>query len=178
MFENLKRSLRDAMNRASSPTERRAVLATMREALIEAKVGVSAMHAGAEATRTQLAAERAEMATVQRRGRLAAEIGDTETVRVAAQFERRHAERVAVLEQKLSAQEAELALAERETAEMAAQLKAAAAGIDRGEPPSTQTGAEHEGADSGADLRRATDRLAREAEAERRLAELKRRMGK
>ena len=178
MFENLKRSLRDAMNRASSPTERRAVLATMREALIEAKVGVSVIRAGAEATRAQLASERAEMATVQRRGRLAAEIGDTETVRVAAQFERRHAERVAVLEQKLSAQEAELALAERETAEMAAQLRAAAAGVDPGEPPATQARAEHEGADSGADLRRTTDRLAREAEAERRLAELKRRMGK
>ena len=177
MFESLKQTLRDAMSRASSSEEGRAALATMREALIEARAGVSALRAGVEATRTQLAAERAELTTVQRRRRLAAEIGDAETVRVAEQFERRHSERSTVLERKLAAQEAELALAERETAEMAAQLKAVAVGIDRGDvrPP---IDVEAENDPSAADLRHATDRLAHEAEAERRLAELKRRMGK
>src|SRR5215210_307284 len=120
------------MSRASSSEDGRAALATMREALIEARAGVSALRAGVEETRAQLVVERAELTTVQRRRRLAAEIGDAETVRVAEQFERRHTERVSVLERKLSAQEAEVALAERETAEMAAQLKAAAAGVTPG----------------------------------------------
>jgi hypothetical protein len=180
VFEGLKQSLREALNRASSPTEGRAVLATMRDTLIEAKAGIAALRAGTEATRAQLAAERAELATVQRRGRLAAEVQDAETVRVAAQFERRHAERVEVLEQKLTAQEAELELAERELADMMAELRAASAGLGMSDVAAPPTGAERSTGASApdADLRRATDRMAHEAAAARQLAELKRRMGR
>ena len=185
MFEKLTQSLRDALGRASSPAEGRAVVAMMREALVEAKVGLANLRDGVEATRAQLAAERSELTTVERRGRLAAEIHDRETVRVATEYARRHAERIAVLERKLAAQEAELALAEGEVAEMTSQLKAAAAGIDPGGvsrgvggsgPP--LDGAGGETADGGEALRRTADRVAREAQAQRRLDELKRRMGK
>ena len=85
MFERLTQSLRDALGRASSPAEGRAVVAMMREALVEAKVGLANLRDGVEATRAQLAAERAELTTVERRGRLAAEIQDRETVRVATE---------------------------------------------------------------------------------------------
>ncbi|HEX6534892.1 MAG TPA: hypothetical protein VF041_09845 [Gemmatimonadaceae bacterium] len=189
MFEKLRQSLRDAMSRASSPAEGRAVLAMMREAIVEAKVGVSQIRDARELTRAQLERERTELDTVRRRGQLAATIHDEETVRVAARYEQRHAERVAVLERKLVSQGDELALAEREVEEMTAQLRAMASG---GVPPggAMPAGAPAEGADAGAGaegdaerpsddaLRREVERAARESLASRQLEELKRRMGR
>jgi hypothetical protein len=183
MFEKLRQSLRDAMNRASSPAERRAVLATMRDALVEAKVGLDAVRAAVESTRARLAAERTELETVRRRGRLAAQVPDLETVRVAERFERKSVERIAVLERKLQAQEAEWALAEREVAEMTEQYRGATIGTW---PPAGSTsaatpadGVRGRDAESAADaLRREIDDRAREASADQLLAELKRRMGK
>jgi hypothetical protein len=179
MFEKLKQSLRDAMSRASSPAEGRAVLAMMREAVIEAKVGVSNLRTTVERTRTMLAAEQESLETVRRRGKLAAQINDTETVAVASRYEKKHAERVGVLERKLEAQQAELDLAERELDEMNRDLKQAALGTgfspgvsppEGAPPPSTE--------DTADELRRTVDRVAREAEAQRQLDELKRRMGR
>jgi hypothetical protein len=151
----------------------------MREALVEAKVGLSQSRAARDATRAQLDRERTELATVRRRGQLAAGINDAETVRLAAEFERKHSERILVLERKLAALEQEVALVERETAEMSTQLKSLTGG---GEPATPASSAE---ADPLAvdlseldALRRTADRSARDADAERRLAELKRRMGK
>ena len=95
----------------------------MREALVDAKVGLSQSRAARDAAAAQLERERTELATVQRRGQLAAGINDAETVRLAAEYERRHSERIAVLERKVAALEQEVALVERETAEMTAQLK-------------------------------------------------------
>jgi hypothetical protein len=177
VFEKLRQTVRDAMNRASSPAEGRAVLALMRDAIVEAKVGVSQIRTALDATRGQLEQERSALETVRRRGRLAAGIDDQETVRVAGQFEQRHSERVAVLERKLAAQEAELALAEREVAEMTAQLRAMAAGVD----PSMAAGAPSSAPEPEPDpdaLRREVERAAREAQAQRQLEELKRRMGR
>jgi hypothetical protein len=180
MFEELKQRLRDAMSRASSPAEGRAALALMREALVSARVAVRELHDAIAETRRRLGAEREALETARRRGRLAAEIKDQETVRVATEYERRHAERVTVLERKLGAQEAELALAEREVAEMTRQYKAAAAGVTEA-PGAAAAGAvapDSTGADADADLKRSIDRSAREAEAARMLEELKRRMGR
>jgi hypothetical protein len=175
MFEKLRESLRDAMNRASSPSEGRAVLAMMRDAIVEAKVGVSQIRSALDATRAQLEHERRELDTVRRRGRLAADIGDQETVRVAAQFEQRHLARVEVLERKLAAQESELALAEREVDEMTAQLRAMASGAG---PAASTTPPELDAEPDLEALERAAARAARESAAERQLDELKRRMGR
>ncbi|HET7564517.1 MAG TPA: hypothetical protein VFJ96_05955 [Gemmatimonadaceae bacterium] len=172
------------MNRASSPAEGRIVLAMMRDALAEAKVGLQATRSALESTRAQLAAERAELETIRRRGRLAAQIHDEETVRVAAQFEKKSTDRVAVLERKLAAQEAELELVEREVAEMTAQYQGAAAGTwpagagAGAAPMHPMNGTSGRDAADADALRREIDARAREADAERRLAELKRRMGK
>lgn len=178
MFEKLRQSLREAMSRASSPAEGRAVLAMMREAVVEAKVGVSQIRAAIDTTRAQLQRERAELETVRRRGQLAAGIKDEETVRIAAQYERRHAERASVLERKLAAQEDELAIAEREVEEMTAQLRSMAAAPGGGSPPLAEgplSPAEEDDADA---LRRQVERAARESQAARQLEELKRRMGR
>jgi hypothetical protein len=176
MFERLRQSLRDAMSRASSPEEGRAVLAMMRDALVQARMGVHEVRDALRESRAQLAHEQKELATVRRRRDLAAGINDSETVEVADRFEKRHAERIGVLERKIEAQESELALAERELEEMNAQYSAmrAAGGATINPPPSAGEGL---GAESDT-LRRDMDRAAREAEAERQLSELKRKMGR
>ena len=177
MFERLKETLRDALSRASSP-QGRAALAQMRDALVQAKVGLADLRHGIDRTRARLAAERAELDTVRRRGKLAADIDDRETVRIAEQYERKHGDRVVVLEKKLAAQEEELALAEHEIEEMTAQLRAAYVGVvppDVTPPPADPL--EEARAETDA-LRRDIDRAARDATAQRQLDELKRRMGK
>jgi hypothetical protein len=178
MFERLRDSLRDALSRASSP-QGRAALAQMRDALVQAKVGLADLRDAIARTRRRLEQERAELETVRRRGKLAAGIADAETVRLAEQYERKHAERVTVLEKKLAAQEEELALAETEIDEMNGQLRAALAGVvpPGGMPNAMPDPLEEEKAASDA-LRRDLDRTAREAAAARQLDELKRRMGK
>jgi hypothetical protein len=178
MFERLRETLRDALSRASSP-QGRAALAQMRDALVQAKVGLQDLREGLDRTRARLAAERGELDTVRRRGKLAADIDDRETVRIAEQYERKHAERVAVLEKKLVAQQEELALAEHEIDDMTAQLRAAHVGavppdVAPVAPPDPLEDAKPE-TDA---LRRDLDRAAREANAQRQLDELKRRMGK
>lgn len=154
----------------------------MREALVDAKVGLSQSRAARDAASAQLERERSELATVRRRGQLAAGINDAETMRLAAEYERKHSERIVVLERKLAALEQEVALVERETAEMTAQLKRLTGAGDTAPPPSAQSAPEDdlEASDLSEldSLRRTADRTDRETDAERRLAELKRRMGK
>jgi hypothetical protein len=154
----------------------------MREALVDAKVGLSQSRAARDAASAQLARERTELATVLRRGQLAAGINDAETVRLAAEYERKHTERISVLERKLAALEQEVALVERETAEMTAQLKRLTGAGDTAAPsaPDLQAEDSPEANDLSEldSLRRSADRTAREADAESRLADLKRRMGK
>jgi len=164
------------------------VVAMMRDAVVEAKVAVSHVRSALAESRSRLERERAELATVQRRKGLAVEIQDQETVRVAERFERKHAERIAVLERKVAAQEEELALGEREVAEMGAQLRAMAAGVDpvsaagaasglnaASEAPASPSAEDPLTADLDA-LRRRAERAERDADADRRLEELKRRM--
>jgi hypothetical protein len=166
----------------------------MRDTLVQAKVGLQDLRDALEKSRQRLEAERRELDTVQRRKRLAEQINDAETVRVATQYEQLHAERVQVLTRKLEAQESELALAERDVAQMMSDLRNAASGIG---PAGDRSGAaavnaamdeiESElggGARDGTlreeidGLSRARTRADREADAARRLEELKRRMGK
>jgi hypothetical protein len=96
-----------------------------------------------------------------------------------------HSQRVEVVRAKVTAQEAELALAERDVTDMSAQLKAVLSGADpRGAAaaidPVMDTG---EPADSPSlndeisSLGRARAAADREADAAKRLEELKRRMG-
>lgn len=157
----------------------------MREALVDAKVGLSQSRAARDSVSAQLERERTELATVRRRGQLAAGINDAETVRLATEYERKHTERIVVLEKKLAALEQEVALVERETAEMTAQLKRLTGAADVGAPAAAGVAGEdaNENPDAGDlseldSLRRTADRSARDADAERRLADLKRRMGK
>jgi hypothetical protein len=157
----------------------------MKQTLVHARMGLDDLRGGIKATRQRLASEQAELETVRRRKGLAQGINDLETVALAEKYEALHAERTEVLTRKLSAQEAELAMVEREVAEMTAALKGAISGVGTPPPISSEEAAVDEMVDGGANvaqeidaLGRASARSAREAEADRQLAELKRRMGK
>lgn len=189
MFENFRQALNALLSRGTPPEERRALLGHMRETLARAKVGVEELRGSVEQARARLAAERRELDTVRRRKRMAADVSDAQTVSVAERFEIHHTERVLVLEQKVAVQERELALAAEEVLEMTKAFKAAAAGAGppgAGAGPSIDEAAAREvdealAGPQAADfesLGRSQDRAQRNAEAERRLEELKRRMGK
>jgi hypothetical protein len=188
MFDSFRQTLRDLMDRATPPEERRAGLARMKQTLVTARMGLDDLRGGVAITRQRLEVERRELETVRRRKGLAAGINDGETVALAEKYEAHHAERVAVLARKLEAQEAELAIADRDVAEMSAELKSAMLGATpAGTPLGRDAAAAAADAASGDSSRvaeeidamaRARARSEREADAERRLAELKRRMGK
>lgn len=192
MFDRLRDALRAALD-AASPGDLRELARRMREAVIEAGAAVQEMREGLARTERELAAERQRVADAERRGRLAAEIQDGETVDVAQRFAAKHRERVGVLERKLAAQKDELALAERDRAEMKADLARA----ERDQPA---TEAERSAARAWRELRQAggggggdaqpetdlqgdllradLDAAARDAAAERQLREIKKRVNK
>jgi hypothetical protein len=176
MFEHLRRSWHSLLDGTLAPDERREVVARMKETLVQARVGVGAMRDGLGDARARLEHERAELATCTRRKQLAIDIGDAETVKVAERFELYHQERVTVLERKCEAQEAELALAEREVTEMTTELKYAMSGIRP--PGANNTGAFGAPSPEPSTGSAPSGQAAAEIDAELRLAALKRRMGK
>ena len=152
----------------------------MRETLVQARVGLADMRQGIEGTRLSLTAKQREIETVRRRKAQAAAIGDAETVSVAERYEGELASRIEVLTRKLAAQEDEVALGEREVGEMTAELRKAIGGVapvpgSASDPLAT---AESAALDELSSLERSRARAARDAHADERLAELKRRMGK
>jgi len=189
MFEQLRASLRTLLDNAG-PADRRAALTELKEALVHARLGVDDLRGGVAKARERTAEAQQELETIRRRKRLAEQIGDHETVSVAERFEALQVERVEVLVRKQDAQERELALAEREVAEMGADFRRAVAGVGSGSVPSATSGDARDraaaaevdallGNDEATDSeRRAAARAQRDADADARLAELKRRMGK
>jgi len=181
MFERLRDAINAALDAATGPPDSREVLSGMRDAVIEARAALEGMKQGVVKTEQRLTLERRQLEDAERRGRMARGIDDQETVDVAELFTAKHRERVEVLEDKLEAQRAELALAERELAEMKGQLKKAAGSSHAetawreieaagGVRPETDVGDEL--------LRSQMDRAAREAEAEAKLDALKKKMGR
>jgi hypothetical protein len=194
VFENLRKSLDDLLSRATPPEERRQIVSRMRDTLVQAKMGLQDLRDGLAQSQRRLESERRELDTVQRRRKLAEQINDAETVRIASQYEHMHGERVQVLTRKVEAQQSELALAERDVAQMMKELRAAASGVPlSGERNSAaavnaamdEIESELGGSGKGESLRSEIDGLSRartraehEADAARKLEELKRRMGK
>lgn len=193
MFEHLWDSLRGLSARLA-PEERQRVVSSMRDAMVHARMALEDLRKAIQETRLRLNKEQQELATVVRRRGLADGIGDTETVEIADRFAAQHEERIRVLEVKLMSQEQELTLGEREYEEMKSQLRMAMAGVAGSVPssdartreieaeldammggaPGTGTGAA--GDDSWTQQSRS--RADREADAEERLAALKRKLGR
>jgi hypothetical protein len=182
VFEKLRRSLHELLDSVPNPADARAPLGRMRETLVQARVGLAELREGVEETRRQLSAKRSELETVRRRKGQATAISDEETVRVAERYEAVLSDRVAVLERKVEAQDAELLLAEEEVAGMTAELRGAIGTV----PPPPRASVvdpladpERQALDEElTSLERSRSRASREADAEARLAEMKRKMGK
>ena len=188
MFERLRDALRAALDAATPPGNLRDLERQMREAVVEAKVAVAETRDAAARTQGELGHERQRLADAERRGRLAGEIRDQETVDVAARFATKHRERVSVLEHKLAALTEELALYERELADMQRQLSRAERdrplteadrSVDRAWRDLEAAGGARRATDVRDELLKAEmDRAAREAAADRQLKELKKKMKK
>lgn len=193
MFEQLRDTLR-GLGRIPGYDERRSALAGMKDALVHARLALKDLGDAVGETESRIASERAELEKLSRRRGMASDINDAETVAVADRFIAQHSERLTVLEQKLLAQQSELALVQREYDEMTTELKRAMAGIP---PQGSVSGLSHEEAamreveealgenrKSNAEeaeleaMFRARARQDRESEASRRLAELKKKFGK
>lgn len=191
-FEAFRRSFDDLLSRATRPEERRAVASRMKETLVQARLGLEDLREGLAKAHQRLANEERELATVRRRKQLAEGISDRETAELAAKYEEMHSQRADVLRRKVEAQESEVALAEKEVAGMSAELKTVLAGGPIGaERGVAGTSVPPSDADLGLDdtagasirseidaLGRERERADREADAARRLDELKRKMGK
>lgn len=188
MFEQLRDALRGFSG--ASPDERRQSVYAMKDALVHAKLGVRDMKESVAVTERRIAGEREELATVERRLGLAAQINDQETMDIAERFRAQHAERLAVLETKLMSQQQELSLMERELEDMTVQMRRAMSGLPINPSANIERDAMREVDDVLSDNPAGTDnstmepenprlsRAEKEAAADDRLAALKRRMGK
>lgn len=144
----------------------------LRRELATARGALSRLDTEISNARRAAAAERDSEHVCRRRETMANGIGDQETVRVAAEYAVRHAERAAVLERKVEVLEAERALLERDIAAMEQAVAAAP-------PPSagsSDAGSLLDDDDERERERREFQRLQRERLADERLEELKRRM--
>lgn len=182
MFEQLRRSFEDLLNRATKPEDRREIVSRMKDTLVQARLGLDDLRDGLVKTQRKLEAERRELLTVKRRKELALAIDDKETVTVAVRFERQHEERVAVLAEKIVVQTREVEIAEREVEEMKAEIRramAAPASAASFPPEDPLVDPQEARARDELDaLSRERARAARDDDAARRLEELKRKMGK
>lgn len=186
MFESLRATIADLVGGRVAPADRRGVITEMKRALVQAKLGVEDLREGVEVTRRRVAEQKAELETAIRRRTLAEGINDAETAALAAKYEAQHAERIAVLERKLEAQEAECGLAERDYDEMVAQLKKASVGAGSGlhagsrGPTDAELGLPDDAPLMGEldGLARARMRAEREAGADAALEALKKKMGR
>lgn len=188
MFERLKEALDAVLDAATPPGDSRDVIHKMHEAVVETRVALDSMRDGIAVTEQKLAAERKHLDDAERRGRMATEIGDQETARIAEQYMAKHGERLLVLEHKLTAEREEFQLAEREFNEMREKLRTAR---DTHSPSDANTRIESAWRDIEAAggtrpdtdlndelLRSKFDRAASEARAEEQLRQLKKKMGR
>ncbi|MQA92419.1 MAG: hypothetical protein GEU90_19700 [Gemmatimonas sp.] len=94
------------------------LLSAMRRELVAARAAIQEFEAAVQRARADLERERKDLELCERRGSMASRIGDEETVRIAEEFAGKHRQRIVVLEQKVTASEAELDLRRNEADEM------------------------------------------------------------
>lgn len=107
------------------------LLRGMRREAVDAKAALEALKEQLDDTRRRSGEEARNAGVCERREALARDIGDTDTADVAARYAERHAGRSRVLADKARAIEAEVRLQEAEYAEMLAQIGKARADRDK-----------------------------------------------
>jgi hypothetical protein len=182
VFEQLRRSFEDLLDRATKPEDRREIVSRMKDTLVQARLGLDDLRNGLTSAQRKLEAERRELLTVTRRKDLAAGINDKETVTIAERFERQHQERVTILEEKIAVMSREVELAEREVEAMKAEIRqamAAPAPAASFPPEDPLVDPQEARARDELDaMARDRARASRDEDAARRLEELKRKMGR
>jgi hypothetical protein len=155
-------------------TDRRSEASGLHAALVEFKVVVGQHRDALAKAERELEVERRQETDAERRGRLAADIGDTETVRIATEYTARHRERVILLERKVGVVRDELAYAEREYETLAARYQAARQGTPGPGGQAAEAVSDHE-FDA---LKAKSDREASEQAVKAQLEMLKKKLGK
>lgn len=137
MFENLRESFRQAienfkteLNRDEVPETVDELLRAMQREVTDVQAAARKLDEDVRSTLKRAEAEGKEAATCRRRERMADEIGDGETARLAREYAEKHEGRKAVLERKALALKEELDLRRSEVAEMIEQIKSARANRD------------------------------------------------
>jgi hypothetical protein len=133
LFEGLKARIERLLAEQTAPLDARQHASLLHEAVIEAKVAVAGMRDALAGTEGQLTREQQQLADAERRGVLAAQIADTETMKVAEQFVTRHRERIGLLTRKLEVQREELRLAEADLAQMTTEWRGMKSGTGTGQ---------------------------------------------
>ena len=117
-FRQAVRNFKDELGRDQVPGAVDRILLAMRSEVTEAQARLHELEEGVLRARSEAAKEAAEVETCRRRERMAREIGDAETERLAAEHAGRHERRRVVLEQKAHALEEEVQIRRSEVQEM------------------------------------------------------------
>lgn len=133
MFESLKARLEQLLAEQTAPLDARQHASILHEAVVEAKVAVAGMREALDKSEQQLTREQQQLADAERRGTLAAQINDQETMQVAEQFVARHRERIGLLTRKLEVQREELRLAEVDLEKMTTEWRGLKMGTGTGQ---------------------------------------------
>jgi hypothetical protein len=134
-LDELRARLESLLANQGVSQDRRAQASGLHDAMVEFKVALTASREARAGAERELAAERRQLEDAVRRGRLAEEIGDAETTRVATEFIERHRERSGILERKLAVITDEIAYLEREYQTLAARFQAARQASGMQSPP-------------------------------------------
>ena len=165
----------DRIFAAGTRTSSRDQAAGLRAALVEFKVGIRQLRESLARSEGELDIARREAADYARRGQLAGQIDDQETVRIAEAFTGKARERVDLLERKVIVQRDELAMAERDYEGTRQRFQAASRGVPLDPSPAGDPLADP---DRVVPIDRAMmDQRAREAAVEAQLAHLKKQLG-
>lgn len=170
----------DRLFAARDRTSSRQQAAGLRDALVEFKIGIGQMRDALAKSEADLEVARKDAADYERRGQLAAGIGDAETTRVAEEYTAKMRERVDLLDRKVIVQRDELGMAERDYDATMKQFQATSRGIpiDAGSatgPAADATG--DPGSGPSAVETAMLEQRAREATVEAQLAQLKKKLG-
>jgi phage shock protein A len=148
----------------------------MRRDLDSAHATLRRVDADLGEARRALAREGEDEARCHRQAGLARQIGDDETARVAAEYAARHAERAAIIRQKLNALTAERELLGRDLDSMRKTFAELAPGMNPEDQPRGTTSSYADGPVGNDTAFRRLEEEARERAAEARLEELKRKL--
>jgi hypothetical protein len=128
-LDELRARLANLLANQGPSSDRRAYLSGLNAALVDFKVAAKESRESLAAAERELASETQQLSDAERRGRLAEEIRDAETARIAGEFVVRHRARAGILERKIAVIRDEITYVEREYQVLAAQYQSARQGL-------------------------------------------------